>query len=97
MKKNSHGPVTYIDPTTGLPKCKPNDCKDKFKTYVEVIETNYKWVGGPVKHNFHYSICDQCGTRTITSKDKKLTNDSYKRGTENQGIDPKLEELNNGS
>ena len=40
MKKNSHGPVTYIDPTTGLPKCKPNDCKDKFNTYVEGIETN---------------------------------------------------------
>lgn len=95
MRDRSNGPVIYIDPNTGKPKCNPTDCKDKLKEYVDIIETNYKWVGGPVKHTFHYSICQDCGTRTITNSDKKKTDESYKRGTRNKGVDPLLEELNN--
>lgn len=95
MRDRSNGPVIYIDPITGKPKCTPSDCKDKLQQYNEVIETNYKWVGGPVKHTFYYSICQECNTRTITNQDKKKTDESYKRGTNNKGIDPLLEEINN--
>jgi hypothetical protein len=49
-------------------------------------------VGGPVKHRFYYSLCSECNKRTITNKDKNLTNESYKRGTENKGVDNELEE-----
>jgi len=96
MKKNSHGPVIYLDPETLLPTCNPSLCKDKLVNYYEVKETNYKWVGGPVKHKFYYSICNQCNKRTITNSDKKFTDISYKAGIKNQGIDPSLteEEMN---
>jgi len=96
MKKNFNGPVVYLDPKTLLPTCNPTICKDKIKSFYEIKETNYKWVGGPVKHRFYYSICSECNRRTITNLDKKLTDQSYKSGTRNQGIDPTLteEELN---
>lgn len=92
MKKNLNGPVIYLDPKTLLPTCNPYICKDKFFSLHEIKETNYKWVGGPVKHRFHYSICSECNRRTITSQDKKLTDESFKAGTKNQGIDPSLTE-----
>ncbi|NBP02208.1 MAG: hypothetical protein EBU90_19210 [Proteobacteria bacterium] len=91
MKKKSHGPVVYIDPRTGLPKCSPDQCKDKLVEHIEVIETNYKWVGGPVKHYFHYSICDECNTRTITNENKNKTDSSYKRAIKvGNGVDPNI-------
>ena len=92
-KKHAPSPVVYLDPETETPTCNPKQCKDKLVQHSEIIETNYKWVGGPVKHTFYYSLCSECNKRTITSKDKTLTNESYKRGTENKGIDNKLEEL----
>jgi hypothetical protein len=91
-KKHAPSPVVYLDPDTGLPTCDPKQCADKLVQYSEVIETNYKWVGGPVKHRFYYSLCSECNKRTITNKDKNLTNESYKRGTENKGVDNELEE-----
>ena len=92
MRDRSHGPVIYIDPTTGLPKCTPKDCIDKLDSCCEVKETNYKWVGGPVFHEYYYSICRDCGTRTITTLDKKKTDLSYKNAIQNNGIDPKVQE-----
>jgi hypothetical protein len=89
MKKQLNGPVYYIDPVTGEKKCEAKACRKKFtinKFYVK--ETNYKWVGGPVIHMFHYSLCNECGMLGATSKDKSLTSASYKRGTENKGVDP---------
>ena len=90
------GPVVYIDPATNLPKCTPVSCIDKLKEYFEIKETNYKWVGGPVLHKFYYSICSDCNTRTITSKDKKQTDESYKRAIENNGNDPDIKEIIDG-
>lgn len=89
------GPVVYIDPNTNLPKCTPETCVDKLQEYFEIKETNYKWVGGPVLHKFYYSICNDCNTRAITSKDKKQTDDSYKRAINNNGIDPDIKEQSN--
>jgi len=97
MRNRKHGPVVYIDPSTGLPKCTPDDCADKLIEYSEVKETNYKWVGGPVYHRFYYSICQECNTRTITSSNKRKTDQSYKIATENAGIDPIVKEFVNGS
>lgn len=96
MKKLKHGKVTHIDPKTGLETCDPKSCTDKLTSINEIIETNYKWVGGPVKHLFYYSLCKQCNRRTITNQDKKLTNESYKRGTEHSGSDPQVMEIMNG-
>jgi len=96
MKKKLHSAVIHIDPKTGLETCDPKSCTDKLTSIFEVIETNYKWVGGPVKHKFYYSLCSQCNRRTITNQNKKLTNESYKRGTENSGIDPQTLETTNG-
>lgn len=90
------GPVVYIDPVTNLPKCTPDSCMDKLQEHFEIKETNYKWVGGPVIHKFFYSICDDCNTRTITSKDKKQTDNSYKRAIENNGVDPEVKEQIDG-
>jgi len=78
--------VVYIDPTTNLPKCNPNICKDKLQEFFEVKETNYKWVGGPVIHKFYYSKCMDCKTITITNQNKLKTNESYKNAIENNGI-----------
>lgn len=89
-------PVVYIDPSTNLPKCDPVICADKLRAFYEIKETNYKWVGGPVIHKFFYSICDECGTRTITSSDKRRTDESYKQGTNNQGTDPDIKEMLDG-
>lgn len=87
-------PVVYIDPLTGKTTCNPTLCKEKFTVKkFDIVETNYKWSGGPVTHRFHYSFCEECNRRTITNNDKKLTSESFKRGTNNQGIDP---EVNNG-
>jgi len=91
MKKIKHGPVIHIDPKTGLVTCDPLQCVDKLNQLFEVIETNYKWVGGPVKHKFYYSLCTECNRKTITNHDKNLTSESYKRGTKNQGVDPQVE------
>jgi len=94
MKKQKHGPVVYIDPITNKPKCSPIECKNKLVEYSEVKETNYKWVGGPVKHYFYYSICDECGTRTITNEDKKRTDASYKKAINvGNGIDPDIQRI----
>lgn len=90
------GPVVYIDPGTGLPKCTPETCVDKLEQFFEIKETNYKWVGGPVIHKLHYSICNDCKTRTITNKDKKQTDDSYKRAIQNDGYDPNIKEQISG-
>jgi len=90
------GPVVYIDPSTNLPKCNPIICADKFNEYFEIKETNYKWIGGPVVHKFYYSICNDCGTRTITNNDKKRTDESYKRGTNSSGVDPDVKEMLDG-
>jgi len=91
------GPVIYIDPSTNQPKCDPTICANKFTSYFEIKETNYKWVGGPVFHKYHYSICKECGTRTITSNDKKLTDISYKKAIDNNGKDSDIVEmLSNG-
>ena len=93
-KKQLHGPVIHIDPKTGSPICDPKSCEDKLVSQFEKVETNYKWVGGPVEHRFYFSLCSECGRRTITNKDKKLTSESYKRGTEHNGIDPEMEVMN---
>jgi len=96
MKKyKKPGKVVYIDPETNLPKCNPKSCTDKLQEYFEIKETNYKWIGGPVLHKFYYSICNDCNTRTITGKNKKLTDDSYKKALNNNGIDPDIKERNN--
>lgn len=89
------GPVVYIDPVTNSPKCTPTSCIDKFTEHFEIKETNYRWVGGPVLHKFHYSICEDCKTRTITNEDKKKTNESYKRAVNNNGTDPIINEVSN--
>lgn len=83
--------VIYIDPATNRSKCSPFDCKDKLIEHFEVKETNYKWVGGPVIHMFYYSICSECNTRTITSKNKNKTNESYKKAIDNKGKDPNID------
>lgn len=94
MKKQLHSPVIHIDPKTGLPTCDPKNCTDKLVSAYEIKETNYKWVGGPVIHKFYYSQCKECGRRTITNKDKNLSNESYKRGTQHNGKDPETEVVN---
>ena len=95
MRNKKHGPVIYIDPKTGLSKCSPDKCKNKLVEYSEFKETNYKWVGGPVFHLYYYSISSDCGTRAITSLNKKKTDQSYKIATENQGVDPQVREFVN--
>lgn len=90
------GPVIYIDPETNEPKCNPTICADKLISNFEIKETNYKWVGGPVFHKHFYSICNDCGTRTITSYDKKSTDLSYKNAIDNNGKDPDILEILNG-
>jgi len=89
-------PVIYIDPKTNLPKCTPEICKEKFIGKYEIKETNYKWVGGPVTHKFHYSICKECNTIYLTGHDKKRTDESFKRGTEHNGLDPDVKEILDG-
>lgn len=96
MRNRKHGPVVYIDPTTGKPKCDPTDCVDKLIEYFEFKETNYKWVGGPVFHKYFYSICKECNTRTITASDKRKTDQSYKIAIDNNGVDPEVKEMVNG-
>lgn len=92
MKKNAPGPVIYLDPETGKPVCDSVQCKNKFTIgKFEVKETNYKWSGGPVIHKFHYSLCEECGRRNTTNKDKGLTSQSFRRGTLNKGVDPEIE------
>ena len=94
MKKNLNGPVIYINPKTGLPQCEAKACQKKFTvSKFRVKETNYKWIGGPVKHKFHYSLCEECGILGATSKDKALTSESYKRGTLNKGVDPEVKDM----
>jgi len=89
MKKQLNGPVVYIDPKTGLKLCDSVKCKKKFTvSKFRIKETKYKWHGGPVIHKFHYSECVECGRSNATSKDKVLTNESFKRGTLNAGMDP---------
>jgi len=92
MKKITHGPVVYINPISGLPKCSPKDCVNKFQSFCEIKETNYKWIGGPVFHEYYFSICRECNTRTITTFDKKRTDQSYKNAIKNNGKDPAIEE-----
>jgi hypothetical protein len=95
MKKRNHGTVVYIDPITGLQKCSPNQCKNKLIEHTEIVETNYKWIGGPVKHFFYYFICKDCKSRTITAANKSKTFLSYKRAiTNGKGKDPFIEEVN---
>ena len=96
MKHKKNGPVVYIDPSTGLPKCSPDKCADKLTEYSEFKETNYKWVGGPVYHIYYYSICKECNTRTITASDKRKTDQSYKIAIDNNGVDPEVKEMVNG-
>lgn len=95
MKKTNPSKVVYIDPRTNLPKCDPTECKDKLISHFEIKETNYKWVGGPVIHKFYYSTCDECGTRTITPKDKRQTDESYRNAINNNGTDPLVKEQSN--
>ena len=96
MKKKLNGPVIYLNPKTLDITCNPSLCKEKLKSYFEIKETNYKWAGGPVLHRFYFSICSECSTRSITTLNKKLTDQSYKAAIKNLGIDPSLteEELN---
>lgn len=92
MKKNAPSPVVYLDPVTGKKLCDSEQCKNKFtiRKY-EVKETNYKWTGGPVTHKYFYSLCEECGRKNTTNKDKALTSQSFTRGTNNKGIDPEIE------
>lgn len=93
MKKQLNGPVVFIDPATGKALCDSVQCKNKFKDIkYNIKETNYKWVGGPVIHKQYYSICNECGRSHSTSKAKSLTGQSFKRGTENAGKDPEINE-----
>ena len=78
MKKNAPSPVVYLDPVTGKKLCDSEQCKNKFtiRKY-EVKETNYKWTGGPVTHKYFYSLCEECGRKNTTNKDKALRSEEH--------------------
>jgi len=91
MKKKLHGPVIFIDPKTGQATCDAEQCKKKFTiSKYRIVQTNYKWSGGPVIHKSFQSLCNECSRSNATNKDKGLTGSSFRRGTLNAGVDPEI-------